>query len=493
MRVSSCVLFLTLWASGVVGCATFGSAEQVISVQSRPSGLQFSLHPRVKGSIGRTPFFLQSTGAPNLRIFADLGEGRSRRLDISCDFSWQKAILGNLPVSASLGPAFGGMFFGAALAVDIFSESAYECPPFAGLDARRFNVSATAVTKNKRECRKILIVPPYHLSFSSSLRIVQFWKQGIRQSLKPCDRILEEPDAIQVMAAEGLTFDRPSTLKGMERSALNRIGFKTGATHLAVLQVKETNRATVLLSSLRDLHSLRFESLRPVRVEEQSLQVSPFWEVLDQSVWILPNAGMFSTIWGWPQYDQAQASYQFLQEEDGRDYLSFLAGWELSHLPDIHLKPENALTFQTSLSLWSHLVQRAVKMYWRYSNVDPSDGVTVIDETMNVWYLGATLENRIYFFTEYLSPFAGFGAGILRSQLTLKSVMSSRIMPVFQGYFGFLSPTGRSSFFELMGGYRFSSDAHVASRYTSFAELFYVQAKAGVYMPAFRNMLRRVF
>ncbi len=478
------------------GCATLGDSKQYVSVDSEPRGQAVSLTEDASGYVGRTPLFLSLPPSTSAELY-QLREGsRSRALKVKCRFAWESVLLGNLPLAVALGPAFGGIFLGASVAVDLWTESAFLCPARINFSERSLRLRVeSAQNQDRRKCRRVLIVPPYQFKKREADRLLLTWVQAMRPRLPQCDELLFGKHVDEHLARLDVTFDKPLPASGLEQRQLSRLGIQTGATHYVVMKLRRSSRGAEVISQMRDMHGEKKRKLPvlPVPSFNRSPTLSGVLTFFDQSFWFLPNTLQFASLWMWPNFSQENADYRFFRHDDGRDYLSLLGGWELSYVPRQDLRRRYSVSFESSFSLWSNLAQRDMSMYWKFSNVDPDDGIFEFRDVMNILYLGFTSENRVYWMTPYLSPFVGAGGGLVRVDTFFRGESTGGFSPFLQGYGGLIGQSGDNTFLELSGGFATTAEPHVENKYTELMDFFFLRAKAGFYFPVLRQAVREYF
>jgi hypothetical protein len=481
----------------LAACATVSTRNQYTVVQSKPSGALISTTPNRDGLLGQTPLVVRTPSASTIKLYALFGDDQARKMGSKCSFAWGDLVLGNLPVAAALGPALGGLYYGLALGTDLLTESAFDCPSRIDVDlsAKQLSLSERIAPKRRESCRIIAAVAPYHFLRSVSDASFEEWRSEVRKQLQPCDVILPLSVTRESLASIGLTFDRPSHLRSIQRSELNRFALATGATHLADIDVTKVSEDsdTQYVTTIYDLYTLASSRLSPVRAAslKDSSFYDPLQQTLDSTFMVIPNAIQMATLFGFPHFDQSQASYKFFRHDEERDYKSILANWEISSVP----RPSNfgvvSPKFISSVALWSQLLQRQLNMYWRYSNVNPSDDRYSLKSVLNIWYVGLTSENRFYLmFGKYGAPFVGVGAGMSYVRGSVADADYSVFTPIVSSYGGYLVETSERSFLEVSGGLSFTASDHYQSRFTNLRQFDFIKVKAGFLLPVLRNKLR---
>ena len=483
-------------ASITLGCATLGNSNQYVLVDSVPRGGVIGTPAEPGTVIGQTPFVMRMATESAVSLSVQSGDDISRTVTENCPFAWRSLFLGNIPVAAALGPALGGVYFGAAVATDILTDSAYSCPERMLL---RLRDSETAYAQQfgppsrDKSCKTILAVPPYHVLRGVSDRTFAEWQRAVRPQLSSCDTVLPLSETRSVLAEADLTFDKPSVLRNIPRALVNRAAQKTGATHLADLDVIMGNDGAVIETTLHEILGEGRSRLKPIKVAELSGSIFylPAASVLDRSFVFLPNSLAMASLFAFPNFDQSEASYRFYRNEQDRDFKSLLANWELAYVPRPGSYPIGSVRFLSSAALWSQLLQQRMNMYWRFSNVDPKDELYSFREQLNVWYLGATMENRIYaMLGRYGAPFLGGGIGYSYVSGQLKGADTSGSFPFVAGYGGYLIETGRQAFLEVQGGYATTLTPHYETRFTSLTDFYFLRVKAGLYLSQWRDNVR---
>lgn len=486
-----------LCAVPLVSCATFSTNNQYTVVQSRPSGALISTTPDRAGLLGQTSLIMRTPSASSIELYALYGDDQSLKVNLKCAFAWSDLLLGNLPVAAALGPAMGGLYYGIALGTDILTESAFDCPNGIEVDlsGKQLALTESSTPKRRESCRIIAAVAPHHFFRSASDAAFEDWRSEVRRQLQPCDVILPLSATRESLAGIGLTFDRPSHLRSIKRTELNRFALATGATHLADIDVRRVSDDgdTQYETTIYDLYNQGSVRLSPVRAVSlgQSLFYEPLPQVIDSTFMIIPNALQMATLFAFPHFDQNDASYNFFRHDEERDYKSLLANWELSSVPRPSNFSSTSPKFISSVALWSQLLQRRLNMYWRYSNVNPSDNRYTLKSVLNIWYLALTSENRFYLmFGKYGAPFLGVGAGMSFVTGSVADADTKVFTPVFSSYGGYLIETGEHSFLEVSGGLMMTAREHYQSRFTNLREFDFIKVKAGFLIPVLRNRLR---
>jgi hypothetical protein len=490
--------FVTFVLAGLCGCATFANKDPVVVVDSDPRGARVVDPNGPVEVLGQAPFLMRIPRGPKFTLSTTHPRNTPRSETFSCRFEWQGLLLGNLPVAASLGPALGGIYLGAAMATDILSQSTYSCPARVVLrqSSPKKNAEVASDAKPEGSCRIIAASPPYHFSRSNSDKLFLEWQQEIRPQLKACDRILPLEQVRKHLADMDITFDRPTVLGNISRAQLNHNALETGATHFADIDIVQTPEGPEMQTTLHEILGERRTKLRALRVP--SLAGSVFYlpasQVLDQTFVFVPGTLAMASLFAFPQFNTDRSSYRFFSHEEDCDLKSLLANWELGYVPQPSSFSAWSVRFRSSAALSSSLVQRKMSMYWRYSNIEPEDDVFRFKDQFNLWYLGATLENRLYlFFGDYGAAFAGGSTGYVFTTAWLRDDRTSTHRPYLAGYGGYLVETGWHTFFEVQSGYATTLTPHHESRFVTLQDLVFLKIKAGLYLPRARDAVRSVW
>lgn len=483
----------------IMGCATVGNRGQYVLVDSVPRGGVIGTASDPGVVIGQTPFVMRMPTASSVELSVLSGDDVSRTATENCPFAWRSMLLGNVPIAAALGPALGGVYFGAAVATDILTDSAYSCPERTMLYLKESEAAYAqqfGPANRDKICRSILAVPPYHISRTVSDRIFAEWQRVVRAQLSSCDTVLPLSETRATLAEVDLTFDKPSVLRNVSRASVNRAALKTGATHLADLDVVMGNDGAVIETTLHEIMGEARTRLKTIRVAELSGSIFylPAASVLDQTFVFLPNSVAMASLFAFPNFDQNEASYRFYRKDQDRDFKGLLANWELAYVPRLSSYPSGSVRFLSSAALWSQLLQQRMNMYWRFSNVDPKDALYSFRDQLNIWYLGATMENRLYaMLGRFGAPFLGAGLGFSFVSGHLKGADATGGFPLAAGYAGYVIETGRQAFLEVQGGYATTLTPHFETRFTSLTDYYFLRVKAGFYLSAWRDSVRSAF
>jgi hypothetical protein len=436
--------------------------------------------------------------AKNLSLGVASDSDTTRQVSLECSFGWRSALWGNLPIGAALGPALGGIYFGVALATDILTASAYDCPErwTLRLSAAEAALARSSAGPAKKACRVILVAPPYHVSRSTSEQIFRQWRAAVQPYLGPCDTVLPLSETRETAADLSLTFDRPPVLRNIPRSTLNRAALRTGSTHVAIIEVTSDDTRPQLVTTIHEIHGEDREVLKPIRVPVlgETSFYKPALLLVDQSFFVLPGSLAMASLFAAPDFDQRRASYKFYRQEESRDWKALASNWELTYVPRPSAFPVMDFKFVSALSLWSQLLQRRMSMYWRYSNRQPSDDLFTFKDQLNLWYLGLSAENRMYLMLGgYGAPFLGAGLGYALVSGELQGASDTSIKPFMSGYVGYVVETGRPAFFEVQGGFATTVTPHYQSRFTALSDFYFLRIKAGFFLDRFRDTIRSKF
>lgn len=268
------------------GCATLGGTRQYVSVDSEPRGLE--VVDQAQGTVlGRTPFFL-----PLKRQRAHSFELRagpsSTTAQIACEYRWKGSLVANAP-AALLGiqPVCMLPAWGAAAGVDLATGAAWSCP-----DALHFSTSMEAASH--KTCPIYAVSLPRHEDIEIARLVAQTWASR-RATSDACSTVVALDEVEVLLERFGIDHVTGLDVTQVDRSWLNELGHRTGATHLVVFPLPTDRQRLTVTPGIYDLHSLKLQVDKVMEVDTSTVTSRhPAWRWIVRHVRLLPNAVSFS-------------------------------------------------------------------------------------------------------------------------------------------------------------------------------------------------------
>ncbi len=283
----------------LVSCASLAGRQQVIAIDSPEHGLQ--VRSEDGQLLGTTPLFapVKRQRHQVLRVGT-----RGQNVAILCDYRPLSSMLPNA-VLASLATQAGLLPMAALFALgngtDLLTGAAFDCPDAVVLPAE----STEIASDTPPSCRTLLVAPPLHHDPGVSRDLAERWWQQHHHEFR-CDCRVDPDQAEALLRRQGISNERGLDPPNHRRQLLNQLGWRSGATHVAVLETKLDGDAVLITPALWSLFSLQKQLDDPMAFDLQ-LRRQPRWRralawlgrhmsVLPDSVGYAPTGKTFDFI-----------------------------------------------------------------------------------------------------------------------------------------------------------------------------------------------------
>jgi hypothetical protein len=211
------------------GCGTISSRHQYVSIDSEHRGV--SVEDTHGKSIGKTPLFKKQKRRSTIRLLSRFDKTNKQWNHIECKGNWLIAPLENAPLIIPLAAAGSTVMSWAVITgvlIDWLSGAIYSCP-------LHVQIKSNA---HQEYCPQYLIYTPKRLSSQANASLKRTWFQAY-QTAMGCAKEIPQGKNIGWLKRLELNF---SDIKqwGKKRERVNHFGYETGASHIVVLEVKET-------------------------------------------------------------------------------------------------------------------------------------------------------------------------------------------------------------------------------------------------------------
>ncbi len=232
----SVALALLLW--GLVGCGTLAGRHQHLSIDSNPRGV--AVVDEDGESVGRTPVFHRVTRDSTIRVGIPTKTGPIEPLVTACSYRWLISPLENAPLLLF---AQAPWLWPLGLSVDWFSGAAYACPERLILPD-----SVVASAKVHRVCPRYLVMGPRVLGERGFSVLSDRWLLQMRARESCAETITagRRRGRLVRTALDDVDDD--------QRQRLYRLGYESGATHLARLSYAWHGDEVRISARVIDLH-----------------------------------------------------------------------------------------------------------------------------------------------------------------------------------------------------------------------------------------------
>ena len=236
---------------GVSGCGTIRGINQTVAIDSDPRGLSV-WQDGEKAPLGRTPTFTRIKRASTLKLDLRQESVTVATIEIPCSYRWSMAAT-NLAASFTSG---GILLVPSLLAIDWYTGAAYECPD--KIDSK-IAPSPSLRMVDVPYCRRIMVVPPSHISKHEGLKVVSRWKQENADRLTGCDEFLDQKSTTEVLSLINFKYGEIFDVTKFPPVGLREMGFGSQATHVVALELvkKDEHTSEVKFSTIEFINPSR--------------------------------------------------------------------------------------------------------------------------------------------------------------------------------------------------------------------------------------------
>ncbi len=296
----------------LAGCATLGGTRQVVSIDSPVRGAV--VQDDDGRPLGTTPFFARIKRTRTLELQwtrPDRHGDHKQEFGVRCRYRWKESLLPNTAtasVTVLVPPVFLA-WLGTAVVTDLVSGAAWQCPDGILLPD---DAAASLPAPATPACRIVAIAPPKHEDEGIARQIAAAWWAASPKAA--CDRRTDLGETEKVLRRQGVTAEKGLVFDRYRRAHLNELGLRTGATHLAVLDVAPVDDHIVGAAVIRDMHTLKASPPLPVNLD-LGIGRQPWYR--RAASWIGRNVQLLPDSVG---YAPTQREYQFMPTA-GNDYV----------------------------------------------------------------------------------------------------------------------------------------------------------------------------
>ncbi len=300
LHSSNRMVWLPLALAACLGaCASLAGRQQVVAIDSPVRGV--AVLDEQGRALGTTPVFVQ---VPRQRHLVLRSASAASVQSIQCDYRPLSSMLPNA-ILASMITQVGMLPVAALFAVgngtDLWTGAAFDCPDVVLLPGDNTPTAPGEAAK----CRTILVAPAQHDDPQVARDLTdRWWQQHVREF--PCDRRVDADLAESLLRRQGLGHDRQLDPSKQPRQLLNRLGLRSGASHVAILPTKIQDDAVLVTPTVWDLFTLQKEAGEPLAVDLQ-LRRKPMWQralawagqhidILPDSVGYAPTGKAFAMV-----------------------------------------------------------------------------------------------------------------------------------------------------------------------------------------------------
>ena len=233
---------------GLVGCGTLAGRHQHLSIDSSPRGV--AVVDEEGEPIGRTPVFHRIARDSTIRLGVPTQAGAIQPLVTGCSYRWLISPLENAPLLLF---AQAPWLWPVGLSVDWFSGAAYACPERVLLPE-----PMVASAKVRRVCHRYLIMGPQVLGERGFAVLNEHWLADMKTRESCAETVIAGRRRGRLVRTELDDVDDD------QRQRLYRLGYESGATHLARLRYGWHGDEVKISARVIDLHRQSPQDAPPV-------------------------------------------------------------------------------------------------------------------------------------------------------------------------------------------------------------------------------------
>jgi len=319
------VALLSGLALAMLGCAALGGRSQIVAIDSPRRGVAVS---DAQGrALGLTPLFAE-VGRGHRQHLRFRAAGGEEGLSVTCGYRPLASLAPNLALGtlAVAQPLAAAAIAAAANAVDVVTGAAWDCPTAIILP------DAATPTAAERRCPVVLIAPPRDDDIALSRAFADAWWRRFAAAF-PCAARVDPDLAERVLRRLGVGHEEGLRIARLSRAQLNLIGWRTHATHVAVVEPTRDGDLLRGAAVVHDLHTL-VPTAGPAVAVPLADAGRPWWRralgwLGGRTQWLPDSVGFAPASKGW-WFKPAGAALSVTDEETPSRLPSILTGWTLT-------------------------------------------------------------------------------------------------------------------------------------------------------------------